>query len=82
MLVYPSRAQLNEKSEEDLHGRRPLFEDDLNSWNLAKIASKHVKVYSRTPQTYYEYFDKKEDKLNGRRLSWKKTSIEITNLVF
>ena len=47
------------------------MENVLNSWKLAKLACKHLKVYSRPA-----HFDKMEDDLHGRRPPWKTTSIE------
>ena len=53
------------------------MEDDLISWNLAKLACKHLKVYSRTAKNKNKTnFDKLEDDLHGRRPQWKKTSME------
>jgi hypothetical protein len=58
------------------------MEDDLNSWNLAKLACKHLKVYSRTAQNKTNKISIGwkmtclEEDLNGRRPQWKKTSME------
>ena len=53
------------------------MEDDLNNWNLAKLACIHLKIYSRTAQNKTkQIFDKMEDDLHGRRPQWKKTSME------
>jgi hypothetical protein len=56
------------------------MEDDLNNWNLAKLACIHLKIYSRTAQNKTkQIFDKMismEEDLNGRRPQWKKTSMK------
>jgi hypothetical protein len=52
------------------------MEDDLNSWNSAKLACKHLNCSKQNKMLIRWKMTSMEEDLNGRRPQWKKTSIE------